>query len=639
MDRLGAMPASLPAEWRHWCQGQSARQADLVEKLKPDGVLPLSYAGWQVEENSATRERMAKQACLMCENGTAELLNEPFQLWTERDALTLALTAHTPLWRENYNYLEFLLPLVWTLRVSDADSYPETRGLLEAQVRLFWQLAHRTRYWSTYGVSRRLLVSTEMLPSLTTFSEDFQIEFWRCYVQDARYVVRFLEWDVRGNHLIKNLRAWLSATLILEKLPATAAMARNWWRRLARLLPKVFAEQVLEDGLHFERTPMYHVWALQDLLECIALLQHEKPDYDCMGLKTLAWRMLDAMQALWHRSGQMPLFGDSSSVQVPDLDALTRYGHLVLGSRLGCMTAPEALVAQTYESFRLTHFEEGGFAVLCHERPSSESAAGAVSLILDIGDFGPRCLPAHAHCDLGSFELHVDDCPVIVDSGLSEYVPSLMRDYFRGTAAHNTLWVPGEDQAEIWGGFRVAEYPYHQGCTVESDAGGAKITLVYENHNRRYQHQRSVYGVAGRFFVIQDWLQHLYPADRTCYSLLHVHPDCLIRYADEMFSVGEQLLVVPYGSAKLEWSDQTPWRHNLNLYSPGFSLAQPGKLIAMTPRPQDCFGWVLIPHAVGAPPRAEKAGECVVIEFSDGVTFQVTWDSSGLHAVVLGPAI
>ncbi len=567
---------------------------------------------WNASGNQTLSERLLA--------GQGELLNQPFELFQNRLELQDGLAVQTPLWREAYGYLEFLLPLLRQLSVLDLQAYTQGIELLESQCQLFWQLPFRERNWSTYGVARRLLVYRELLKSLACFSALFQQAFWEVFYQEACFLAAFLEVDIGGNHLVQDLTAWLAVTLAFEKLPVTRPLAERWWRKISGMLAPVFESQVLPDGFHYERTPMYHGWVLKNLLECIHILKAEKPDFSVQSLEALAVRMLAAGRSILHSSGQIPLLGDSSLPQAPDFSLLERYAQDVLGG------LPDEHPAA------LTYLPDAGLAVFRLENPSA-------SLVLDCGDFGPRCLPAHSHCDIGSFEVHVEDAPIVVDCGVSEYAPSLLRDYFRSSAAHNALWVPRADQAEICGGFRVAEYPDFQGAEAEQDAKGAKVTVRYENYSREYQHQRSVYGVAETFWVVQDWLTHLIPAGRECYSLLHIHPDCGIEYRDSVFTLAEKLLVIPFGFSKIEWADYAPWRTNLNLYSAGFSLARPGKLIAATPKPLDCFGWVLAPFTPQNRPVCQKLGDSVALCFPQSGAYRLTWDSGGLQVAFLGPGL
>jgi hypothetical protein len=593
--------------------------------------LPVSLAHWQFQHDAAYREQYLRQTQELLHHRRGMLLNEPFDLFQNETDLLENLPAHTPLWQENYGYLEFLLPVVFALN-SDAEAFGMAQAIptmiqcLEEQLQLFWGLPFKQRTWSAYGVSRRLLVLCSLIPLLSRFSDAFQSSFWHHFFQEAAYLHAFLEKDIRGNHLIKNYTALLAAVRILQRLPATEAWASARLKEIMSVLPSVFGEQLLPDGVHFERAPMYHRWVLQDLLECLSWLQANPANPSCLKqLTPIAANMLQTACQWRHCSGQIPLFGDSSLPQTPDLGLLHQYAEFVLSNEA---SLPGLEKAQDVPGFY--HFPQAGFAVF-------QQASPKASLIVDCGDFGPHALPAHSHCDLGHFELHVDQTPIIVDSGVSDYTPSLLRDYFRGTAAHNTVWIPGEEQAELWGSFRVAEYPDFQHCEVAQDDSGSQVTIRYENYNRRYQHQRTIYSVSGHFWVVQDWLLHGPPEDRECYSLLHIHPGCHVRLDGTVFTINQQLLVLPFGVCSIEWADYAPWRNHLNLYSDGFNQARPGKVIAVTPKLPDCFGWVLVPFERSKQPVLESLGDGAQIDLPGVGMYRLTWDSSGLHVAFLAP--
>ncbi|MEN9780004.1 MAG: hypothetical protein RL014_1152 [Pseudomonadota bacterium] len=84
---------------------------------------------------------------------------------------------------------------------------------------------------------------------------------------------------------------------------------------------------------------------------------------------------------------------------------------------------------------------------------------GPAVALLDVAPVGPDYLPGHAHADTLSFELSVGAQRVLVNSGTSCYGSSAERLRQRGTAAHNTVVVNGQDSSEVWGGFRVARRP------------------------------------------------------------------------------------------------------------------------------------------------------------------------------------
>ena len=73
----------------------------------------------------------------------------------------------------------------------------------------------------------------------------------------AGFLRRHLEFDVGGNHLIKNLKA-LAGLAVLFGDERTLDRTLN-------LLSRQLAVQVLPDGGHFERAPAYHCQVLADL--------------------------------------------------------------------------------------------------------------------------------------------------------------------------------------------------------------------------------------------------------------------------------------------------------------------------------------------------------------------------------------
>ena len=76
---------------------------------------------------------------------------------------------------------------------------------------------------------------------------------------------------------------------------------------------------------------------------------------------------------------------------------------------------------------------------------------------MDCGDIGPSFQPGHAHADTLSFELHIHNRPVIVDTGTSTYEISDTRFYERSTGAHNTVTIDNLNSSQVWAGHRVGK--------------------------------------------------------------------------------------------------------------------------------------------------------------------------------------
>lgn len=241
----------------------------------------------------------------------------------------------------------------------------------------------------------------------------------------ARWLSQRLEHHLLGNHLFVNAKA-----LVFVGAFFSGPEADGWLREGHRLLARELAEQLLDDGGHFERSPMYHALILEDVLDLIALGELA-PAAEIARLRDDATRMVAWLIAMTHPDGELSLVNDATGGVAASTAALVAYA-----SSLG-IAAPSSRTADLAAS---------GYTRL--ERD------GAV-LIADTGELGPSYLPAHGHADTLSFELSVRGRRILVDSGVSEYGTSAERVRQRGTAAHNTVVVDGYDSSEVWSGFRV----------------------------------------------------------------------------------------------------------------------------------------------------------------------------------------
>ena len=80
----------------------------------------------------------------------------------------------------------------------------------------------------------------------------------------SRWLRQRLEWHLLGNHLFANAKALVFAGLFFDGDEAT-----DWLACGLRILARELLEQVLADGGQFERSPMYHALAFEDVLDLI----------------------------------------------------------------------------------------------------------------------------------------------------------------------------------------------------------------------------------------------------------------------------------------------------------------------------------------------------------------------------------
>jgi uncharacterized heparinase superfamily protein len=280
----------------------------------------------------------------------------------------------------------------------------------------------------------------------------------------AGWLAKRLEWHLLGNHLFANAKALVFAGLLFEGPEAAA-----WLKKGLKIIIRELPEQVLPDGGNFERSPMYHAIFLDDVLDLMNAAAHwcgVVPDEQVSTWRETAVKMLDWMVGMAHPDGAIALFNDAAFGIAPKLAELQSYAQ-------GVAVKPGD--KPTNGGAKLLHYPDSGYVRL--------EKAAAVAL-LDVGPIGPDYLPGHAHADTLSFEMSVHGQRVVVNGGTSRYGlgPERLRE--RGTAAHSTVQVAGQDSSEVWGGFRVARRAYPFNLQLQDEAGVLKVACSHDGYKR-----------------------------------------------------------------------------------------------------------------------------------------------------------
>lgn len=379
----------------------------------------------------------------------------------------------------------------------------------DAAARASWQRALLERWvaenppgtavaWDPYPTSRRIVSWIKAalrgwdLPEVCVGSLAVQL----------RWLGRRLEYHLLGNHLFVNAKA-----LAFGGAFFAGPEAERWARRAERLLMAELDSQVLADGGHFERSPMYHAAVLEDLLDLVNLRRAFAEPVAPSWLETAA-RMRNWLSAMTHPDGELAFFNDAAFGQAPTLAQLDGYAQrLGLGQPADPPRSP------------LAALEASGYV--------RASLRGA-DLICDCAPVGPDHLPAHAHADTLSFELSLAGKRVLVNSGTSEYGSGPERARQRGTAAHNTVVVDAADSSEVWSGFRVARRARVIECATRSGEGEVSVTAAHDGYRRlpgRNLHRRRWLLRDGALCIDDE----ITGPKRSAVAWLHVHPDVAVR--------------------------------------------------------------------------------------------------------------
>lgn len=392
------------------------------------------------------------------------------------------------LWRFHLHGFGYAVDLATAARQRRPGAYERLRSLVGQ-----WLSAHRRIAgdpWHPFVASERLIawaIARDLVRRELDHDADFAATLRQALLLHALYLDEHLETDVGGNHLLKNGVALLVAGALFDGPPAA-----RWRSRAAALLERELSIQVLPDGGHYERSPMYHLLVLSDLL--IALTAAGKRDLPLsVPLAEAVRRMQRVASTLVHQDGDIPLFNDAALYEAP------------LPARLigpATLAAPDGLAAMGYFVLR----------------------SGDGVLIADCGAPSPDDLPAHAHADALSFELSIAGRRVLVNGGTYAYEAGSLRDHLRGTAAHNTVEVDGADQSEVWGIFRMGRRARVRLERWSPDAPGAVLVGSHNGYARMgVTHRRDIRAVSGSGWRVLDTLHG--SGSHRAEARLRLHPD------------------------------------------------------------------------------------------------------------------
>ncbi len=286
--------------------------------------------------------------------------------------------------------------------------------------------------WEPYPVSLRVVNWIKWLTAGEPLAKDDAEAVSASICQQMRALRRRLEYHLLANHLLANAKALVFAGSCFE-----GKEAREWLQKGMNIYRRELAEQILDDGVHFERSAMYHSIILEDVLDCFNLTG------DAL-FKDAAERMIAGLVMLTGPDGLIAKFNDAAegiALAPVVLQEYSRALDVADDSETGRGTRDACPRSRGTRDPTISGF--------------LRKTAGDWTLLAKCGEIGPSYQPGHAHADTWTFELWRGARKLIGDTGCSTYVPGEVRSYERSTAAHNTVVIDGENSSEVWASHRV----------------------------------------------------------------------------------------------------------------------------------------------------------------------------------------
>jgi uncharacterized heparinase superfamily protein len=457
---------------------------------------------------------------------------------------------------------------LWTYHLH----YFDDLNAQDADLRVAWHKQLLTRWiaenppgtaqaWDPYPVSRRIVNCVKWSLRGNTLAAAYRASL----AVQTRWLAQRLEYHILGNHLFANAKALVHAGLFFD-----GPEAERWRARGMQILDHEVREQILKDGGHFELSPMYHAAILEDLLDLVNLLMAYARELPRAWIAAIG-RMREWLRVMSHPDGDIAFFNDSALGCSPTFATLEAYAL-----RLG-------LPATLGNASKVAILEGSGYV---------RARSAAAYLICDCAAVGAAYQPGHAHADSLSFELSLGNRRVLVNSGTSQYGADAERQRQRGTGAHNTVVVNGQDSSEVWASFRVARRARVKLRSVTTTPSAVIIEASHDGYRRlpgKNEHRRR-WILDECSLRIEDEISGIF---ETAAAYFHIHPDVDARLhgATEvcLTCAGQTWRMVFEGASSIELRSGT--------WHPRFGVSLPNRCIVAT-----LAGVTLVTSLIWAPP-------------------------------------
>lgn len=341
------------------------------------------------------------------------------------------------------------------------------------------------------------------------FRQRFLAELYRhgCYLEHNLSI-----YFSPNTHLLGEAVVLHALGVLFPKFPK----ARKWERLGAQIVREQVERQVREDGSHFEQSSYYHVYAM-DLFLLHQALAETSPAF-----RAKLEGMAEYLAALLGPSGKLPLIGDDDGGRVEKVEKTT-------------------VPFSTFSRL----FPQAGLAVMM---------ADHLHVLVDAGPFGAGTA-GHSHSDTLSLVVRLGKEEILIDPGTYTYVADpQLRNWFRGSAAHNTVRVDGMDQAIPAGPFSWKGRP-----SVEVRqwlATPAHDFLDAACYYAGFTHRRSVLLLKPDLILVLDEIEG--PQGEHLVEQFWLPGEAIRAVSDSCFQIGERARLAFPAAGRIELSEG--WR-------------------------------------------------------------------------------
>ncbi|MEW9109057.1 MAG: alginate lyase family protein [Cytobacillus gottheilii] len=266
-----------------------------------------------------------------------------------------------------------------------------------------------------------------------------------------------------NNHYISNIVGLIYIGLYFKNINDNKILrtARKWLRFGVKGIEAEIKNQVLDDGVNYERSTSYHCLVTEFFLSSAILLDKNNIELS-NSFRNKLFKMCKFIYAISRNENIIPFVGDSDDGRLFRFSILYPYEKkddvsYILGTAgmyfkndemkqsvqnniyetmfyIGEWINPTAKERNQYS----IAFKHGGYYVLKNKR---------VYCLIRCGTLSINGQGGHSHNDQLAYVLDIDGNEITIDAGTFSYSGDYqMRNYFRSTSSHNTVRIEGYEQ-------------------------------------------------------------------------------------------------------------------------------------------------------------------------------------------------
>jgi hypothetical protein len=395
-----------------------------------------------------------------------------------------------------------------------------------------WVVSNPLRYGVNWRTSMEVgiracnfLLTYELIQGSQFLSHQFISLFNHSLIQHGKHIKNNLErspFSPSHNHYMANI-----VSLIFLGVCTRNRFSKRWLKFGIKEFNKAVDSQFYEDGGNFEGSAYYHRLVFEMVLYTIILISNNKQEIQKkIGEKELIPRKIIDKTYMAYLFYKQIITPDNRLYQYGDNDS----GRFFKLTDESDQETQDFIINLANNYFNPKQQTEKGLSRLLIEKkvnPLPNKICENVKREYAISEqvtFFPDSkivkynntkysalivlrptILGHTHNDLFSFELYVNDCPFIVDGGSFCYTSNpKIRDQFRNTSNHNTLWIKNEEQNELKGIFEIIR----KSVPVIHDITHNKVIVSHDGY--KSQHLRAFTFEDNRLEIMDKFINESY---------------------------------------------------------------------------------------------------------------------------------